>query len=351
MRPYRVALTGGPCAGKTTVTEALNEEYGSKILIVPETASMLLNNGFPNFGRDISFNLDALYRLQDTIYNLQLNIEPAYEQQALEQGVAFILLDRGMLDAAAYVPGGLDEYLARYSLRLEDVVARYDMVIHLESVGTANPNLYESLKGTNPARYETLDQVIEREMLTRAVWQAHPNWRFVSGQNGIKAVIAQVTNMLSQHLDVEIEIKYLLKNGLPQIDLGTGVYVQQGYLRVGNSEIRIRKMGEEAFITIKSAGTYRRREWERSLPLDLFEQLWEDTKGHRIEKTRYFVPYETWTLEIDEYHGHLTPRKLVTMEVEFKTEDEIAQFVLPPWAKDAEDVTKDRSYSNSSLAG
>lgn len=46
--PIKIALTGGPCAGKTTILKRLNQDLGQQILTVPETASILLMGGFPH---------------------------------------------------------------------------------------------------------------------------------------------------------------------------------------------------------------------------------------------------------------------------------------------------------------
>ena len=49
----RIVLTGGPCAGKTrslTKIEEHFEELGYKVIIVPETATILINGGIRCFG-------------------------------------------------------------------------------------------------------------------------------------------------------------------------------------------------------------------------------------------------------------------------------------------------------------
>lgn len=52
-RVYKVALTGGPCAGKTTVQAMMStffENLGWKVYRVPEAATILLGGGvkFPD---------------------------------------------------------------------------------------------------------------------------------------------------------------------------------------------------------------------------------------------------------------------------------------------------------------
>jgi len=45
---YRVCLTGGPCAGKTTALTTITDhltQKGFKVLIVPEAATLMMKGG------------------------------------------------------------------------------------------------------------------------------------------------------------------------------------------------------------------------------------------------------------------------------------------------------------------
>src|SRR6202035_3103667 len=99
----------------------------------------------------------------------------------------------------------------------------------------------------------------------------------------------------------EIEKKFRL-SGLPAKDtLGHGIQISQGYLFTSPGELRIRKKGNEHFLTVKGEGTLSREEWEQSVPAWVFETVWPNTAGRRIEKIRYAVLYKGLTLEVDEY--------------------------------------------------
>ena len=47
---FRIVLTGGPGGGKTTAADLFRREIGEKVVIVPETATMLFTGGFPRVG-------------------------------------------------------------------------------------------------------------------------------------------------------------------------------------------------------------------------------------------------------------------------------------------------------------
>ena len=49
----KIVLTGGPCSGKTTSIQKIEEEFtqlGYKVIIVPEAAPILINSGIRPFG-------------------------------------------------------------------------------------------------------------------------------------------------------------------------------------------------------------------------------------------------------------------------------------------------------------
>lgn len=146
---------------------------------------------------------------------------------------------------------------------------------------------------------------------------------------------------------MEIEKKYKI-NKLPD-NLGEGIHIIQGYLFIGkNNEVRLRKKGYKHLLTYKGGGTLSRKEIEIRIPKFIFEIMWPKTEGRRIEKIRYFKPLsDGLVLEFDRYIGLLNG--LITLEVEFSSEDFANKFILPEyvWGKD---VTNDMSYKNKNLA-
>jgi dephospho-CoA kinase len=47
---FRIVLTGGPGGGKTTAADLFRREIGERVVVVPETATMLFAGGFPRVG-------------------------------------------------------------------------------------------------------------------------------------------------------------------------------------------------------------------------------------------------------------------------------------------------------------
>ena len=89
-----------------------------------------------------------------------------------------------------------------------------------------------------------------------------------------------------------------------------------------------------------------RQETEREITKEEFEATWPMTKGWRVEKVRYELPYGAYTIELDMYKGRLHP--LITAEVEFESVEESRSFTPPSWMD--KEVTEDPRYTNAHLA-
>ena len=271
MKLTRIAIDGGPCAGKTVVMSAVKKEFGGQVLVMPEVATILLDNGFPKPGDVLDFSVYWSNSFQNSVLPVQLNMENQFIEVALRQMSRMVLFDRGLLSGAAYLEKGLQFFLDRFGLDEQQVYSRYDLLIHLESVAVSNPALYEKLKSTNPARYETAAQAAARDALTKEVWKNHPNQKVISGEKGIQSVIEQVLQILSGYLKTEIELKFKLDR-MPSIPLKGGKEVRQGYFAVSQGEMRLRQIGGVCYITFKGDGDHERFECERSIDLWAFEQ-------------------------------------------------------------------------------
>lgn len=143
----------------------------------------------------------------------------------------------------------------------------------------------------------------------------------------------------------EIERKFLVK-GEAWKALAAGTVYRQGYLStVKERTVRVRTVGEKGFLTIKGVTTgVTRAEFEYEVPAaDANAMLDGLCEKPLVEKTRYRIPLDGWTWEVDEFHGDNDG--LVVAEVELKSADERPP--LPEWI--GEDVSSDPRYFNSNL--
>lgn len=146
----------------------------------------------------------------------------------------------------------------------------------------------------------------------------------------------------------EIERKFLLKRLPDRLSQFPHEDIEQGYLAVerGRVQVRLRKKGNLCTLTYKRGNKGDREEREVTLSAEQFAALWPATEGRRLTKTRYDVPFNPHTIEVDIYTGRHDG--LVVAEVEFDDERSCRDFVPPDWF--AEEVTGKSRYSNIVLA-
>ena len=146
----------------------------------------------------------------------------------------------------------------------------------------------------------------------------------------------------------EIERKFLVKSLPENLDQYPHKDIVQGYLAIteDGTEVRLRQKGKKYFQTVKSGSGKTRFESEVEITEEQFNSLWEATRGKRVKKTRYEIPHESGTIELDVYHGDLNG--LLSVEMEFSNEEDSNRFIVPKWL--SEEVTDDKRYKNQNLA-
>ena len=144
----------------------------------------------------------------------------------------------------------------------------------------------------------------------------------------------------------EIERKYLVKQ-VPEILASYPFHeIEQGYLCT-EPVVRIRRDGEDYYLTYKSKGLMVREEYNLPLTRDAYEHLTPTAAGRIITKERFLLPLDdTLTIELDRFEGDLAPLRLA--EVEFQDEEDADLFVPPEWF--GQNVSGDKRYSNSFLS-
>lgn len=144
----------------------------------------------------------------------------------------------------------------------------------------------------------------------------------------------------------EIERKFLVEE-MPRAESGR-TEIEQGYLVLDeDGEVRLRRAGDELFLTAKRGSGEVRDEVEVTIDPESFAALWPLTTGRRVRKVRHYVPVgESLRAEVDVYGGGLDG--LLTAEVEFDTREEADRFTPPPWF--GAELTEDERYANRSLA-
>ena len=156
-RITRIVLTGGPAAGKTTLTSRILKEFkqddGWRVITIPETATELMAGfGIRPFGGCVTMLEFQYLVVADQLHKEQLALRAA--AMVPEENV-LILYDRAVFDDKAYVSD--DEFravLASFGKTEEEILAGYDAVLHLVSCAKGAEFAYNF---GNAVRYESVE--------------------------------------------------------------------------------------------------------------------------------------------------------------------------------------------------
>lgn len=364
-RFFEIVLTGGPCAGKTTAMAVLSQklsDYGMKVLVCPETASLVINAGVDVVALS-SGDPRLAFELQRKILRTQRALRQAFHELTdLYDGPVVILFDRGEMDNSAYTtPGLYAALLAEEHLSTFDVRDSYDLVLHLVSAADGAEANYT--RANNTARSESPELARELDRKTLDAWLGHPRLRIIDNSTDFDAKINRAlgaaTQVLGRPAPLEIERKFLLSEPPDLQDLAAHylihpIGIEQTYLTSPSPgvELRLRKRTDASqssyYRTEKvTLSPGHRLERERILtPSEYLHLLGgADPTRQTVKKTRYcFAAYGLY-FELDHIHS---PRELWLLEVEL-TEDN-AEVHIPEVLCVEREVTQDPGFKNAELA-
>lgn len=252
----KIVITGGPCAGKTTALAKIEQDLislGYKVFVVGESATELIKSGVRPFG-DKCLNL---VEFQKIIMQYQLQKEEIYDK-VLEQYTSdnvVIIYDRGLLDNKAYINDEEFQEVLNYisynkgkKICEEDLIDRYDMVIHLVTAADGKKEAYTL--DNNSTRTEGIEEAIKLDKRTMNAWIGHPNLKIIDNEESFNTKIDNVMKKIYQLLNnpiilrtqlkfnIEIEdrvLEQIKKNSIP-------LDIEQIYLKNNFYEERIRKV-------------------------------------------------------------------------------------------------------------
>lgn len=161
----RIAITGGPCAGKTELIDSIRHtKIGThKIVALPESATILRNAGIWD---------NNLIKFQTSVLKFQMMIEDLADIEDTIQ-----ICDRGCLDGIAYT-NDFDIVMRNVGVDLDQLMQRYDVVIHLQ---TAAANDFFTAEN-NTARIETTPkEALDADKRCQEAWNKHPRFFFIDG--------------------------------------------------------------------------------------------------------------------------------------------------------------------------
>lgn len=372
---YKVCLTGGPCAGKTTALTRLMQKFSSDFIVycVPEVATMTFSSGVTIIPSE--FTPETHKTFTQGICQMQIDIEKYYETIAsIQKKPVLMIVDRGVADNFAYCTPEVKQKIYESTGWNTNYLIneRYDLVLHLVTAAHGAEKFYGAGKdGGNEARSETKEVAIMMDGLGRKQWMGHPNFHVIDNSKpGFEAKIDRVIKAVANLTGTPNQTfkkKLLLKRGYSLEELekhGKVMHFKDTitYL-VNNDKNRLDWIVKREFkgnnfptyfridrtLEEKSAN---RRETHRILnERSYFElrnaidketdSLVKDTFSFYIEKNKEFCQF---IIEDTEVKG----KKRSIMRV-LKDEHEGDVFI-PDFLEVEKDITEDKEYFTRTLA-
>jgi len=356
----KIAITGGPCAGKSTALSKLQEyftNHGYGVLFVNEIATELILGGIA------PWTMENQYDFQKAILLMQIQKEKIYEEAAtkiLNKDKVLIVCDRGTLDGKAFMEDyEFEKLLKECNTDITTLRDNYDAVFHLVTAANGAEEFYTT--DNNKARTETVEEAIIKDNKLLSVWTGHPHLRVIDNSTNfeqkMKRLIAEISSFLGAPAPLEIERKFLIEypdlNKLEKYPNCQKVEIIQTYLKgEKGKEIRLRQRGNNGHYTytknIKTqVSVGKRLEIETRLSKDEYinSLMDADTNKRQIRKTRYCYMYKNQYFEIDIY-PFWNDKAIV--EIELRNEDQ--NILFPKDFKIIKEITDDITYSNYRLA-
>ncbi len=354
----KIVLTGGPCAGKTTAMNWIQNNFvkqGYKVIFIPETATELITSGFAPW--DTRTNVD----FQEILINLQLEKERLFEEAAkkLPNDKILLVCDRGIMDNKAYMSKKEFNTLLKNN-NLNEIKLRdsYDAVFHLVTAAKGAKEYYNL---DNEARTETIEEATRLDDLLIAAWTGHPHLRVIDNSSDfeekMKRLMREIAAVLGEPNPYEIERKFLIE--MPDIEYLESlpncekVRIVQTYLNSSDDEeVRIRQRGNNGTYTYSktrkiNVDSMKRIEVETRLTQEEYinELLNADPTRGQIVKDRYCLCYKNQYFEIDIYPFW---NDKAIAEIELISEDQ--KIEMPDFINVIDEVTDDINFKNSEIA-
>ncbi len=354
----KIVLTGGPCAGKTTALQLIEEEFTEKgimVFVVGESATEMINAGAKPFG-DNAINC---YDFQKAIIGYQLYKERMYEKLAetLPDGTKCIIVcDRGAMDNKAYIDKeGFEKILEELIISEVNLLTRYQMVIHLVTAAKGAEEFYTL--ANNEARSETPEVARSLDDATLECWLGHPNLQVIGNEQDFQSKMKMVLRSIHRELDmpepIQSQKKFIISGDSAQKFLKglksfKKMRIEQTY-EVAEDEICYRKMSDDSssmYYEIRKKNTS-----DSSSRVKVMNRMTEKEYLKRtmaidrqpIIKDRYSFVYEGQYFRIDVFRNV----DLFMLEVESTKENK--SVTIPKEIVVEADVTDNEEYRNSEL--
>lgn len=370
---YKIVITGGPCAGKTTSLKIIKEAFEKKgywVLSVDETATQLFTCGAEldrckkKNKKEYQYQLAKLmFAKEDAMY--------AIAQTLKRKKKILIVCDRGALDNQVYIKKKeFDDLLNALHTTEAKLLDRYHAVFHLVTAANGAEEHYG--KQGNDKRRETAEEAIILDSKLIEAWNGHPHIRIIDNKTDfdqkMRILIHEIAYYLGEPKTVKTRKKYLIK--MPDTEqfkkqhVYKTVEIEQTYLKTDIPDeiirLRQRKFGSNYtyYKNTKRISDGKRTEEEARLTrkeyLKLRREQEDKQQYKRIKKQRYYLSENGLYYSIDIFDPNIFPewKNQALMEIEvynahIHNNDDVQ---IPEGIEVIENVSGKKEYTNPYIA-
>ncbi len=359
-----IVVDGGPNGGKSSgmsCVAAFLSSNGYAVASTPEAASEVMMRGMrqTSFDDQLVFQRMIMKRVLDNEELFGYGVSELARNT--EKGKGFLLCDRGVMSALAYMKDRkmFERLLQEHDLTVEGVRhKRYAQVIHLRSTACGLQKLYEKTRKNNPVRTENAKQARDLDQRIINAWEGHHDLTIIcnasdSFEDKMEMAVGAIAHRIGLPTPLNIEKKYLVDNAdliLPKN--ATVANIRQFYLK---DDLYVREMRFSHgttlyFKTIKSCTASERRfKSEQIIDQKEFTEILLMNTARVIpylEKERYFFAQNGQYYRLDRFLS--MKEQLVVLEVQPSSAQQ--KIILPSFLKIKEEVTNNPIYYNYFIA-
>jgi predicted ATPase len=354
---YQIALTGGPCAGKSTSMSRIKEMFearGFAVYILPEGATLTIHAGCDPG----SMPRQEFVQWQASLMRFQMQMENEFREIAARRGKkALIVTDRGTVDSKAYLND--DEWTQILRENNWDLATirdqRYHAVIHLTTAAVGAAPFYTN--ANNEARRESSEEAAGLDTKTYEAWVGHENLTIIDNSTGFEDKILRTLQIISATVgepQFGAVTKILVKLSSEINVLSVEHSIVQNMLRSGarlSMKANVNGEGTQTYVyrTKQEVDDQGRVFYEEDMLsarqyIKLLTQA--DTKQHVIRKVRRTFVWNNQHFTLDEF---LEPPEasgtLVLQLQKNNTAGDKETYELPPFLEKIRDVTHENFFS------
>ena len=191
----RVVITGGPCAGKTTAIESIRtyfEQKKSRVIFAGEVPTEIMRMGITlaKYGK-LPFQraiIDLQRKKEQVIMDAACSVDDGQE--------VLIIYDRGILDHFIYLNSEEQKLIEEeMGLDRQQLYGNYDLVIHMLSVASEMPELYEN----SEFRLEAVPEAKEIDDKIGNIWKQHANYVRIGCERDFDVKIQKLIRIIESH--------------------------------------------------------------------------------------------------------------------------------------------------------